>query len=147
MQIKPAKTMLIVLLPVLMNAACNKSNDSEAGENTTYLTSSAWRLKAFRYDMGPDGKDDYVYAPDSCEADDSYAFAKDNALIFDPGAVICGKAETAMSTTWALGNNGTRLSFGGSAYNIKTINDTLMTLYYDTTETNMRYRAFIDFKH
>lgn len=138
---------MIVPLAALFYYGCHKSNDSTANANTGYITASAWYLKAFRYDIGANGTDDYVYAPNACETDDKYAFSEDNELVFDPGVKLCDSTEAVVTTTWAFTGGGTKLSFGGSAYNIKTINDTLFTLYYDTTESGATYRAYIDFKH
>ena len=128
-------------------AGCHKTNDSSSKSTTDYLTASAWYLKAFRYDIAINGTVDYTYPPNNCEADDKYSFAADNSLLFDPGAKICHSEESLVSRVWAMNTGETKLSFGGSTYSIKALNDSLMTLSYDTTETGTRYRAYIDFQH
>jgi len=140
---------MLIALPLILlaYAGCLKTNDSASKSNMDYLTASAWYLKAFRYDIAINGTVDYSYPPDNCEADDKYSFSADNSLLFDPGAKLCHLEESVVSRAWTISPADTKLSFGGSTYTIKTLNDSLMTLSYDTTETGTRYRAYIDFQH
>jgi hypothetical protein len=134
---------------LLLFGGCSKNSTSTSSKksNTDYLTSAAWLIKNYQEDVGIDGTIDYTSYPSACQTDDTYTFGTNNILTYNPGADPCDSTDVKATTTWALTEKDTVLSFSGYSYYIKALNDTLLSLYYDTTSSGSNIRIFYNFKH
>jgi hypothetical protein len=133
---------------LLLFGGCSKKSASTSKKsNTEYLTNSAWLIKSYQEDVGIDGTIDYTDDPSSCQQDDTYTFATNNILTYNPEAVTCDSTDVISTTTWALTEKDTVLTFSGYSYYIKSLNDTLLSLYYDTASSGTNLRIYYNFKH
>lgn len=140
-------TGMLLLTSLISLDSCKKSGSATGKTKTAYLTAAPWYLSSFDYDDNIDGTIDYTETPADCETDDTYTFGTDNILTYSPGSDLCDTSETSGTATWALTDNEGKLTFGDGSYSIKTLNDTLLRLYYDTTYSSESIRLYISFKH
>jgi hypothetical protein len=134
----------------LFSFGCSKTKNNTVTSqksNTDYLTASSWYVTNYQEDNGIDGSIDYTNDPATCNLDDTYTFGKNNILTYDPGASTCDSADSKSTTTWALTSKDTVLTFSGASYYINALNDTLLSIFYDSTDSGTKYRVYYNFKH
>ena len=138
----------------LFTGSCSKdlSNSNVTSNGTianNYLVSSPWHYVRYEEEWNMDGNIDYRDTPMACQSQASYTFLTDNLMQYQPAIVSCDSSDVPTTTTWALVNNGSILSWWGVNYNIKMLNDTVLNIYFDSVFkfNGEKYRGFFIYKH
>lgn len=154
---------LLMLLSVAF-LSCQKESDSNNGgaqTNTDYITSSAWVYQSSGVDVDKNGTIDQSLEDlgvPSCSLDNTLTFKKDGTATADEGATKCDPADPqSTSFNWNFADGEKSLEIKNNVFaalngklNIKTLDNTTLTLTKDTTITSpisLSVSVIVNLKH
>jgi hypothetical protein len=154
-----------LFLLMLMSAAflaCQKESDSNGGQsNADHLTSSVWVYQSSGVDVDRNGTIDQSLEDlgvPSCNLDNTLKFEKNGTATADEGATKCDAADPQSTTfNWNFADDEKSLEIRDNVFsdlngkfNIKTLNNTTLTLTKDTTITapiSLSVSVIVNLKH
>jgi hypothetical protein len=133
MKITFTKSLALLLLSASFFTGCSKS---ETKTKTELLTSKTWMWSDYGYDNNLnwtiESSESYLW---TCEKDNVFTFKTDGTVTETEGTNRCYSA-TGYSYNWSLSSDGTKLTYDGRSYTIKTLDSYTLEIYYDYQGSN-----------
>ena len=146
MKFKTIKFFTLVLA-VASLAACSKKGTTKS--KTELLTQSAWKYASAGIDTDKNGTVDVEDGSiNSCEKDNSATFITGGTGSYDEGATKCSPSDPQTTTfTWQFKNEEKELEFDGDIYQLLSIDENNIKLYYDIVLGDNTTRFLVILKH
>ena len=136
-------------------ASCGKSNSNTGNSNVTLLTKSTWKFDTAGVDLDKNGTiDQEDNSLEPCFKDNTYVFNKDSTVVMDEGATKCNAADPQTSSyTWSISNSNPAVLKSdvnpilAEGLKIKTLTDTKLVVYKDTSYLGISFWYVLSLKH
>lgn len=146
---------LMILVLSIAWASCGKSNSNNNNSNVTLLTKSTWKFDTAGIDLDKNGTiDQEDNSLEPCFKDNTYMFNKDSTVVMDEGATKCNAADPQTSTySWTITNGNPSILKSdvnpilAEGLKIKTLSDTKLVVYKDTTVIGVSFWYVLSLKH
>ena len=136
-------------------ASCGKSNSNNSNYNVTLLTKSIWKFDTAGIDLDKNGTiDQEDNSLEPCFKDNTYVFNKDSTVDMDEGATKCNAADPQTSSYgWTISNSNPPVLKSdvnpilAEGLKIKTLSDTKLVVYKDTSYLGISFWYVLSLKH